>query len=194
MFIAKSFSKKIVETIRIGGIGVFPSDTLYGIMGSALLPETVERIYRVRGRDRKKPMIILIGDAGDLSLFGVRATTAQKEFYTRYWPGKVSVVLPCRAKRWAYLHRGTGTLAFRVPDKKQLRDFLRETGPLVAPSANPQGNVPAETIVQAWKYFGDAVNCYVDRGRLVGSASTVVTFRRGMPVVLRQGDVIIVRR
>jgi L-threonylcarbamoyladenylate synthase len=105
----------------------------------------------------------------------------------------VSVVLPCRAKRWAYLHRGTGTLAFRVPDKKQLRDFLRKTGPLVAPSANPQGNVPAETIVQARKYFGNAVNCYVDRGSLVGSASTVVTFRHGMPVVLRQGDAVIVR-
>ena len=189
MFIAKSFSKKVIETIRAGGIGVFPSDTLYGIMGSALVPGVVERIYRVRGRDQGKPMIILIADTGELKRFGIHPTAAQKKFYARHWPGKVSVVLPCRIKRFAYLHRGTGTLAFRVPGKKQSREFLKKTGPLVAPSANRQGEAPAETIAQARKYFGNAVDCYVDIGKLAGSPSTVVSFRRGEPIVLRRGAV-----
>ncbi len=188
MVIAKSFSKKIVEAIRLGGIGILPSDTLYGIMGSALIPETVERIYRVRGRDEGKPMIVLIAGIDELKRFALRPTAAQKNFYSRYWPGKVSVVLPCRIQQFAYVHRGTGTIAFRVPDRKPLRDFLKKTGPLVAPSANRQGEVPAKTIAEAKKYFGNAVDVYVDTGHLAGSASTVIAFRRDKPVVLRQGD------
>ena len=187
MFIAKSFSKKVIETIRAGGIGVFPSDTLYGIMGSALVPGVVERIYRVRGRDQGKPMIILIADTGELKRFGIHPTVVQKEFYMRHWPGKVSVVLPCRIKRFAYLHRETGNIAFRVPDVKPLRDFLKKTGPLVGPSANRQGEMPAETIAEAKRYFGVLVDVYVDAGRWAGSPSTVVSFQRGKVKILRQG-------
>lgn len=189
MVVAKSFSKKIAGIIRAGGIGVLPSDTLYGIMGPALFPEAVERIYHLRHRGEHKPMIVLIGSVRDLALFGVRPTQSQESFYSQYWPGKVSVVLPCPLKKLAYLHRGTETIAFRVPDAKPLRDFLKQTGPLVAPSANHEGEAPAETIAEAKKYFGGYVDAYVDVGRLTGNASTVVAFRRGKPVVLRQGDV-----
>ncbi len=187
MFIAKSFSKKVIAAIRDGGIGILPSDTLYGIMGSALMPETVEKIYCLRHRGEHKPMIVLIADKSELTLFGIHPTAAQKNFYTRYWPGKVSVILPCRIKRFAHVHRGTGTIAFRVPDKKPLRDFLKKTGPLVAPSANWQGEAPAKTIAQARKYFGAAIDVYVDAGRHVGSPSTVVSFQRGKVKILRQG-------
>lgn len=189
MSIAKSFSKKVIAAIQGGGIGVFPSDTLYGIMGSALIPETVEKIYRLRHRGEHKPMIILIADGSELKLFGVHPTAAQKNFYTRYWPGKVSVVLPCRTKKFVYLHRGTGAIAFRVPDKKQLRDFLKKTGPLVAPSANHEGEVPAKTIAEAKKYFGVLADVYVDAGILAGDPSTVVSFGRGKVKILRQGAV-----
>ena len=51
----------IVTTLRNGGVGVVPTDTIYGIVGSALNPKTVARIYKLRRRNPKKPMIILIG-------------------------------------------------------------------------------------------------------------------------------------
>ncbi len=54
------FSPEIISRLKSGAIGVMPTDTLYGLVGSALLPETVERIYETRGRDRDNPMILLI--------------------------------------------------------------------------------------------------------------------------------------
>ena len=107
----------------------------------------------------------------------------------RLWPGKVSAVLPCSDEQWAYLHRGTGTVAFRLPDDAGLRALLRETGPLVAPSANPQGEPPAKTIEDAEGYFGDTVDFYVDGGLLDGEPSTLVKIENGNIVVLRQGAV-----
>ncbi len=50
------------EVLRRGGVGVMPTDTIYGIVGSALRPSTVRRIYRLRRRNLRKPMIILIFD------------------------------------------------------------------------------------------------------------------------------------
>ena len=61
----------IADMLCAGGVGVMPTDTIYGIVGSALDKKAVERIYRLRKRNVRKPMIILIGDAGDLKLFGV---------------------------------------------------------------------------------------------------------------------------
>ena len=59
---------------------MLPTDTLYGIVGSALSKRAVLRIYKLRRRDPKKPMIILIGSLDDLKLFGVRLHKAAKKF------------------------------------------------------------------------------------------------------------------
>ena len=85
--------------------------------------------------------------------------------------------------------RGTGTIAFRMPDIPELRDLLVQTGPLIAPSANTEGEPPALTVGDAKKYFGDEVDFYVDAGKLESLPSTLITFENGEPVVLRQGAV-----
>lgn len=184
----RAYREKLVSVLRHGGVAVLPTDTIYGILGSALAEKTVERIYIIRERQPKKPCIMLIADMTDIARFGVHLSESEKCFLNLVWPGKVSVVLPCPHKRYAYLHRGTKTLAFRVPRNKWLRDILRETGPLIAPSANPEGSVPAETIRQAKSYFGGAIDLYMSAGRrLQGKASTVVSLDRGEVMVLREG-------
>ena len=52
--------KKIIDQLKNGKIGIIPTDTIYGIMGSALKPEVVEKIYSLRERSKDKPFIILI--------------------------------------------------------------------------------------------------------------------------------------
>src|SRR3990167_5478083 len=106
------FDQKIVEKIQKGLVGVIPTDTIYGLVGLALNSKTVERIYRLRQRDAKKPMIILIGDFSDLEKFNVFVDEKTSEILKKYWPGKVSVVLSCEDENFFYLHRGTKTLAF----------------------------------------------------------------------------------
>ncbi len=79
-----------------------------------------------------------------------------------------------------------------MPDKSELIELLKETGPLVAPSANPQGKPPAKTIDEAQAYFGDSVDHYEDAGVVEGEPSTIISFQNGEMTVIRQGAVRIV--
>ncbi|MEK7513183.1 MAG: L-threonylcarbamoyladenylate synthase [Patescibacteria group bacterium] len=170
--------REIVHCLKNGGIGVMPTDTLYGLVGSALRSATVARIYRVRHREPGKPFIVLIASPVDVKKFGVRLPPRTVAVLEKLWPGPVSVILPCPGAKFRYLHRGTRSLAFRVPKPPALRALLRKTGPLVAPSANPAGRPPAATPRAAWNYFGANVDFYVGGGRLSGAPSALIEVKR----------------
>jgi L-threonylcarbamoyladenylate synthase len=202
--------QNLVEQLKNGKVGIMPTDTIYGIVGSALRPATVRRIYRLRRRNPKKPMIILIGAVDDLAQFGVFLPSSRsasgrrvKKVLNRVWPGKVSVILPISPRRisrargasdpsaetfltkFSYLHRGTGTLAFRLPRPRWLRSLLCETGPLVAPSANFEGEPSARTVGEARKYFAEKVDFYRDGGNLDSAPSTIIKINNGKSMILR---------
>ncbi len=179
-------SDEVIDILKNDGVGVFPTDTLYGIVGSAFSKKAVERIYDVKGRDDNKPFIVLISQVSDLNFFGINLAPDQLSYLDSVWPGPVSVILPCLSDEFSYIHRGTQSIAFRVPGDENVRTFLQKTGPLVAPSANPQGLEPAYTIVEARKYFGDSVDFYVDEGEKRAKPSTIVSMVSGEPVVLRK--------
>jgi len=182
----------IAGILKRGGIGVMPTDTLYGLVGSALRRETVERIYAVRHRSPDKPCIILLAEGKDIERFGISSGKGIGKIAQSYWPGKVSIALALAEEaqeKYAYLHRGTNSLAFRVPDDENLREILKETGPLVAPSANPEGKLPALTVEEARNYFGERADFYIDGGMLEGEPSTLIEIRPGKILVLREGAV-----
>lgn len=178
----------IIQLIKSGHIGVLPTDTIYGIVASALDQTAVDKLYNLRRRTPTKPFIILISSIDDLSKFDVQLTNKQREFLSKNWPNPLSVILNVPSSKWHYLHRGTNSLAFRLPDNSNLIELLSQTGPLVAPSANLEGEVPANTIHDAKKYFGDKIAFYVDGGQLKGEASTLVDLQTDTPIILRQGD------
>ncbi|TAL14178.1 threonylcarbamoyl-AMP synthase [Patescibacteria group bacterium] len=151
-----------IKTLQKGGIGIIATDTIYGIVGQALKQSTVERIYKVKKRTPTKPFIILISDLGDLNEFDIEINQPTRATLNSYWPGPVSIILDCPNDKFEYLHRGTSTLAFRMPAKPELRDILKQTGPLVAPSANPEGLEPAADVEAAKVYFGDSVDFYIE--------------------------------
>lgn len=186
----KEIQKTVAPILLAGSVGVIPTDTLYGLVGSALKKETVERIYKLRKRDLKKPMIILISSLDDIDAFGVSVTAAQKKILKKLWPGKVSVVLACNSKNMEHLLRGGKTLALRMPDDKDLLQLLKKSGPLVAPSANLAGEKAAETYEEAREYFGDKIDFYVDAGKFASKPSTIIQLgENGEIKILRQGTV-----
>ena len=134
-------------------------------------------------------MIVLISSLDDLKLFKIKLNDKERTVITELWPGRVSVILNCPYPEFRYLHRGTDTVAFRLPEKNQLIDLLKEVGPLVAPSANPEGKEPAKTIEEAKGYFGDKVDFYLDEGQVLGLPSTLVAVENGKPVVKRSGEI-----
>ncbi len=174
----------IQQILMTGGVGVLATDTLYGLVGQALNPKTVERIYQLKRRQPYKPCIILISSVSDIGIFGINVSVDFKNVLQKYWPGPVSVVLSCSNLEFQYLHRGTCTLAFRIPDKPPLRKLLASTGPLIAPSANLENEPPATTIMQARKYFGDAVDFYAG-GRTKKRPSQVIQFHDNKIIELR---------
>lgn len=184
-------NEEVVQVLKDGGIAVIPTDTLYGIVGSALLPDVVARIYKLKGRDEHKPFIVLIDSIERLADFGVELSADEAAKLSDLWPGPVTVILLIGDDYQAdlkYLHRGTNTLAFRFPNNLELLELLKTTGPLVAPSANPQGGVPAQTVAEAEVYFGERIDMYVDGGEKVSEPSTMVKFEEGEVIVLRQGS------
>lgn len=179
------------ERVKAGEIGIIPTDTLYGLVASAMDTVAVEHVYRIRGRDTGKPCIVLLSDLTDLGRFGITPNDETLLRLGSVWPGQVSVVLPHDRKEWTYLHRNTGTIAFRVPDVIGLHGFLREAGPVVAPSANPAGANTATTVGEALAYFGSGIGFVVDGGRLSGPPSTVARIVGDKWEIIRQGAVIL---
>jgi len=184
-------SPKLVKIIIEGGVGVLPTDTLYGIVCSAKKRKSVERVYELRERNLKKPSIILISDIKDLKFFNIKPDKRTRKILLSVWPGQVSVILPRVCKKCAYLHRGTESLAFRLPGKADLVRLIKKTGPLIAPSANLEGLLPATTIKEAHDYFEDAVDFYVSGGKLESLPSTIVEIKKGNLSIKRQGAVIV---
>lgn len=185
---AKINDKKIIEILKRDGVGVLPTDTIYGLVGSAFSEKAVKKIYQIKKRNPKSPFIVLISSIEDLRRFEIELDENSKRFLLRNWPGKTSIILDCPNKKFAYLHRGTQSLAFRFPKKKSLIDLIKKTGPLVAPSANPEIEKPAENITQAKKYFANKVDFYV-QGRMIDNLpSTLVKIEKGEIVVLREGS------
>ncbi len=181
------YSRSIVKILINGGIGVLPTDTLYGLVGQALSKRAVSRIYKLKKRNPRKPMLILIGSIKDLNLFKIKFSKKRQNLLLKFWPGRVSIILSCSPKKFSYLHRGIKTLAFRLPKKLSLIRLLRRTGPLVAPSANPERLKPAKTIKEAKKYFGDKVDFYFSQGKLISLPSTLIAIKNGKIIIKRKG-------
>ena len=193
MIVRKLADKKIIQLLHNDGVGILPTDTLYGLVGLALSKKAVRRIYQLRQRNPKKPMIILISSLADLKLFNIKIDNKIKKYLSKLWPNKVSVILPmsdkCSARRFFYLHRGTNTLAFRLPAKKSLVNLIKKVGPLVAPSANLEGKPVAKTIKEAKKYFSDKADFYVNAGKISGPPSTLIQIKNNKILIKRKGAV-----
>ncbi len=177
-------NEEVIELVKNNAVGVIPTDTIYGIIGSALSPRVVERIYEIKERDRDKPMIVLIASEHDLrSYFDIDLP----EKFKNIWPGKVSLIVEC--DKFPHIHRGGNSIAFRIPDDSNLINFLKEVGPIVAPSANIQGRDPALNIKKAEDYFGNEVDFYVDAGVKKSKPSTLIRLKNNEVEILRDGAV-----
>lgn len=187
--------ESLIKILKENGIVVMPTDTLYGIVGLANNPAVVEHIYRARQRVSYKPCIILIGHIDELQKFSIHVSEEQKNTIKKHWsfdsaqdkPEPVSIILDCPDDSLKHLHRGTRTLAFRLPSPISLQNLLLKTGPLIAPSANLEGLPPAQNIKEAMEYFANKVHFYLDAGTISGKVSKVIKLHK-------DGSVSIIRK
>ena len=185
----KNFTKlddiELVQLIKSGAIGVLPTDTVYGLVGSARMPSILDQINVLKGREQKAGTI-LAESVDQLIEFGLDPLALNK--VAHLWPNPISVVIDCDASVINQI-QGSGSIAVRIPANEQLRSLLQATGPLVTSSANLSGNQVVSNIEQATKIFGENVSFYVDGGDLSdNAASTIVKLSGDRLSIIRQGS------
>ncbi len=170
---------------RPGAVGVIPTDTVYGLAARAANIEAVERLYKLKSRETK-PGTLIAANIEQLEKLGLKHRYLKA--VEQFWPGAISVIIPCADPGLKYLHRGKLSLAARIPADKKLQKLLRTTGPLMTSSANHSGKPVATTIAQAKKYFGKEVDFYADGGDLSDhQPSTIIRIIDDAIEIIRQG-------
>lgn len=181
----KLTDSRLVDLFKHGGVGVLPTDTVYGLVCDASNVDAVAKLYALKSRE-KKPGTLIAANVNQVIDLGIQEDVVRA--VEKFWPG-VSVVMQAN-EHLAYIHQGLETLAVRVVADEDLKAFLEQTGPLLTSSANLPGQPPANTIEEAQAYFGDAVDFYVDGGDLSGrQSSTLIRVKDGVVEILRQGSV-----
>ena len=177
-----------VACVRAGGVVVFPTESVYGLGADARSPEAVARLVAVRGRDPGKPILVLVRDAAMAGTLAAAFSPLAQALARRFWPGPLTLVVPARADLPEPLTAGTGTIGVRVPGHPDAAALVAGVaGPVTAPSANPPGRAAPRRVEEARRYFGAAVDAYVDGGELPGGGSTVASVEGGELRVLRAG-------
>lgn len=185
---ANLFDTKLTAQLFAGAVGLLPCDTVYGVVCLARQSQPVARLYQLKQREHK-PGTLIAASLDQLVELGLKRRYLTP--VTQYWPGAVSVVIPC-GPELEYLHQGIGSLAVRLPAGSELQALLRETGPLLTSSANLPSHPPAVTVSQARGYFGDRLDFYIDGGDYSGRRpSTIVRVVDDALEVLRAGAVVI---
>ena len=179
-------TQEIIERLNNGEVGILPTDTVYGVVARASDQTATSKINILKQRDGK-PGTVVAASIDQLVELGLkrRYLTAVEQF----WPGAVSVIVPC-GPELDYLHLGKQGIAVQIPDNTLLQTILAKTGPLITSSANISDRPVANTVEDAFAYFGNAVDFYVDGGDLSSNqASTIVQVIDDYVEVIRQGAV-----
>ncbi len=166
---SKTFSniiRKAVEIVRKGGIVVFPTDTVYGLMADATNEKAVEKIFKIKKRQKGKWLPVFIKDLKSAKNIA-KIDKKQERFLKSVWPGKTTVVL--RRKKGTKIYGvDKDTIALRIPNYALLDKLLGKIKkPLVQTSANISGKKPLNDGKETIKQFKkDKPDLIISVGRL----------------------------
>ncbi len=164
------------QTLRDGGVMTFPTETSYALGGNALSSTLVERIYRLKGRDPAKPMLLLADGSRGLADWVGGIPPGADVLMERFWPGPLTLVFSAGPGLPFHLPDTRGTVALRWSPHPIVAELLALGGvPLIGTSANRSGEpslVSAQSVLAAFP--GEPILA-VDGGLTAGGlASTVL--------------------
>ena len=179
------------RVLRGGGLVVFPTDTVYGLGADPDNPEAVDRIYRVKGRDRSKPLQLLLSDVSHLPLVAVEISDLAWRIARQFLPGGITLVLRKAPGVPASVVAGGETVGVRVPAHPLCCALIQAFGgPVAATSANRSGQPSPRTAEEAVAHVGDLVDLVLDGGPCpLSQESTVLDLSVSPPRLLREGAI-----
>jgi L-threonylcarbamoyladenylate synthase len=188
-----SDAETFARCIGVGGVAVFPADTVYGLACEPDTREAVERLYALKGRRPDKPAAVMFFDP-ELAFAALPELEPRtRSLLERLLPGGITALLPNPLRRYP-LACGPDphTLGLRVPALEADIGALADVRwPVLQSSANIAGGIDAHRLDEVPECIRSGADLVLDGGELAGTPSTVVDLRRfeldGMWAVLRQG-------
>ena len=180
--------ERAARIVANGGVIAFLTDTFYGLGADPLNAAAVRKIKTLKGREDRKPILLLISDPAQVDRF-----IHQAEFFKlvarKHWPGALTLIGAARSVVPEELTAGTKSLGVRLPDDETVRTLVRTCGgALTATSANPSGQPAARTAREVESYFSTGVDLIVDGGDAkVTEPSTVLDVSTSQPKLVREG-------
>ena len=162
--------------ISVGGVAIFPADTVYGLATEPDSPGGVRRLYRLKGRDPDRPAAVMFFQL-ELALAALPELAPRtREAVERLLPGGLTLVLPNPARRFP-LACGPEPerLGVRVPRlERELAPLAEVSSPVLQSSANVSGAADARRVREVDQGIRAGVDLILDGGELPGTPSTVV--------------------
>ena len=181
-----------IEILKNGGIGIFPTDTVYGI-GCRLDNEaSLQKLFAIRNRPEEKAVLAVV-DSIEMAREYLQPIPedVKTKLMDTYWPGGLTIVMPCNTQKVPAIARGGGlTLGIRQTNHPILLEILKELRvPLVAPSANFAGEATPKTFTEVDKNLLALVDCAIDAPCGGDTPSTVIDCSVTPWKILRPGAV-----
>ena len=189
----ENICSEIKQILENDGVIAFVTDTVWGL---GCLPErrkAVERIYEIKHRDAKKPLILMSYDTYPLLKYISDPPKTAHKLMKEYFPGALTLVLNKSDETPDFVTSNMNTVGIRVPDNEVFSDICKviDGHVLATTSANLSNQPPAFSYNEAIKYVGNDVDFVVpDCGlKANGTASTVVGIFDDEIKIFRQGDI-----
>ena len=191
--------KQAVDVLKQGGTVVYPTETAYGLGADFLNPEAIKKIYRIKGRNFKKLLSVIVADL-KMAQKSVKFNKIALNLAKKYWPRALTLILnskfsiPSKFKNSDYK-----TLALRVSADKLAGAIAKKLkNPLTATSANLSGKgelYSATAVIKEFKNKKFQPDLIIDAGKLAkAKPSTIVKISKNKMEILRQGNVVILER
>ncbi|WP_038087518.1 L-threonylcarbamoyladenylate synthase [Tumebacillus flagellatus] len=183
--------ERAAQLLREGQTVAFPTETVYGLGANALNPEAVKKIYEAKGRPSDNPLIVHIARLEDISQLVTHIPEKAKLCMERFWPGPLTLILPCTDRVPSAVTAGLDTVGIRMPDHETALQLIALAGiPLAAPSANSSGRPSPTTAAHVLEDLSGRIAGVVDGGAAgVGVESTVLDVTGDKPMILRPGGI-----
>ena len=181
--------RQVVETLRRGGIIVYPTDTIYGLGCDIFQHKAIERICQIKNvQPQKANLSFVCYDLSDLSYYAKQLATPVYRTLKQYLPGPYTFILGASKEVPKILKTKKDTVGIRVPDNKIARCIVRELGNPILSASLPGEFVEEYTDPEIInERFGKLVDLVVDGGTGGMIPSTIIDFAKDEPEVIREG-------
>lgn len=181
-----------VKVLSEGELVIYPTETLYGLGADIHNPQSVERIFQVKGRNPSKPVSILVASTEQVKSLVQEISPLAQSLMDRFFPGPLTLVLPASESVDPGLHGETGWIGIRQSSHPMAQELVSTFGnPITTTSANPSEAGSGISEKQIIKYFESEQGLsFLPGGDLPPSqGSTVVKVEGDDLKLLRPGEI-----